>query len=117
MKIAHILYHKMKIKVALAAQTLSSSVADAIEFYASLRLPQFQESDVTARFIRCIDRLFDFLNSCNPFGKGYKSPLRKSNECFWRSSILSELEYLKGITDIEGVECGRLGGTLPLLEL
>ncbi|EZA47328.1 THAP domain-containing protein [Ooceraea biroi] len=34
LKIAHIQYWKMKMKVALAAQTLSSSVADAIEFCA-----------------------------------------------------------------------------------
>ena len=44
----------MKIKVALAVQTLSSSVADAIKFCTSLGLPQFQESDATVRFIRCI---------------------------------------------------------------
>lgn len=94
----------MKIKVALAAQTLivSSSVADAIEFCArDLKLPQFQGSDATVRFIRCIDRLFDFLNSRNPFGKDYKAPLRPINEFIWWSQILAELEYLKEIKNLE----------------
>ncbi|EZA47211.1 THAP domain-containing protein [Ooceraea biroi] len=103
LKIAHIQYWKMKIKVALAAQTLSSSVADAIEFCArDLGLSEFQGSEAMVRFIRCIDRLFDFLNSRNPFGKGFKAPLRPTNEFIWRPQILAELEYLKGIRNVEG---------------
>lgn len=100
---AHIQYWKMKMKVALAAQTLSSSVADAIEFCTrDLILPEFQGSEATVRFIRCIDRLFDFLNSRNPFEKGYKAPLQPTNEFIWRSQILAELKYLKDIKNIEG---------------
>jgi hypothetical protein len=59
-------------KVNLAAQTFSASVADAIEFCTTnLNLKQFDGSDATVRFIRIIDRLFDLLNSRNPFAKGY----------------------------------------------
>lgn len=51
-------------KVSLAAQTLSSSVANSIEFCdRDLGLPEFRDSEAIVRFIRCIDRLFDFLNS------------------------------------------------------
>ncbi|KAL5245952.1 hypothetical protein ACI65C_013360 [Semiaphis heraclei] len=31
--------------------------------------------EATERFIRVIDRIFDFLNTRNPFGKGFKKPL------------------------------------------
>jgi len=101
-KKGHILYWKQKMKVALAAQTLSSSVADSIEFCTkNLELPEFQGSEGTVRFIRSIDRVFDFLNSRNPFAKGFKSPLRRTNESYWRSNMLAEVNYLKGITDLE----------------
>ncbi len=56
--------------VRLAAQTLSSFVADAIEFLdVVMKNPKFQDSNGTVKFIRMIDRLFDMLNSRNPVGK------------------------------------------------
>ncbi len=73
----HMKFEKHKMNVRLAAQTLSSSVADAIEFLdVSMKLPEFQDSQATVTFTRTIDRLFDILNSRNPVGKGYKQPLR-----------------------------------------
>lgn len=62
-------------KVKYAAHTLSSSVANAIEFLKQEELTQFQNSDGTIKFIRIIDRLLDFLNSRSPFGKGFKKPI------------------------------------------
>lgn len=103
LKKRHIQYWKMKMKVSLAAQTLSSSVADSIEICnLDLHLKEFEGSEATVRFIRCVDRVFDFLNSRNTFAKGFKSPLKVSNEAAWRSTILTEVEYLKGITDVSG---------------
>ena len=70
--------------VALAAQTLSSSVADAIDFLAlSMKLKEFQDSQPTVKFIRTIDRLFNLLNSRNPLGKGFKQPLRPEIRETW----------------------------------
>jgi len=67
----------MKIKVNLAAQTLSQSVADALQFcLKELQLPEFKGCEATIEFIRSIDILFDFLNSRNLYGQGYKTPLR-----------------------------------------
>lgn len=92
---SHIDYRKMVMKVYLAAQTLSSSVADAIEFCEKvLQLPEFKGSAPTVRFIRAVDRIFDFLNVRNPWGRGYKSPLRTSNEKRWRTKIMEEINYL-----------------------
>ena len=57
----------LAVKVNLAAQSLSSSVADAIEYCATiLKLPQFQGSEATVKFLRMFDHLFDVLNSRNP---------------------------------------------------
>jgi len=64
LKAAHMMWTKQKMKVNLAAQTLSASDADAIEFCREkLRLYQFVGSEATVRYLRVIDRLFDILNS------------------------------------------------------
>lgn len=92
----HLQYWEAKMKVSLAAQTLSSGVADALHFCdKSLQLPQFQGSEATIDFIRCIDRSFDFLNSRQPNGTGTKSPLRACNESFWRPRVLTDMAYQK----------------------
>ena len=78
LKLAHIHWHSQKMKVKLAAQVLSQSVADAIEFLdTKLHLPEFKGSGPTVKFIRIIDRLFDLLNSRNPSACGFKAPLRE----------------------------------------
>lgn len=70
LKLAKIRYWRSKMKVALAAQTLSQSVADALEYCEKdLKLKEFQGSEAIITFIRSIDCLFDFLNSQNPYGK------------------------------------------------
>ena len=66
----HLQFEKHKMNVRPAAQTLSSSVADTIEFLdVSMKLPQFRNSQTTVNFIRIMDRAFDILNSRNPMGR------------------------------------------------
>lgn len=62
-------------KVKLAAQTLSASIATALEFLEKSGVEEFQGAGPTIKFIKVIDKIFDFLNSRNPLGKGFKSPL------------------------------------------
>ena len=81
--------------VRLAAQTLSSSVADAIEFLdIGMKNPNFKNSNGTVKFVRIIDRLFDMLNSRNPVGKEYKQPLRLANKATYEEILRSTAEYL-----------------------
>ena len=71
----HICWEQHKMNVKIAAQTLSSSVAAAIDFLrCDANVPEFQSSKTTAEFIR-INRVFGHLNSRNPFGRGYKAPV------------------------------------------
>jgi hypothetical protein len=84
----HLQFEKHKMKVSLAAQTLSSSVADAIEFLDNvMELPDFKDRQGTVIFWRTIDRLFDMLNSRNPLGKGYKQPLRLNTQDIWKTTL------------------------------
>ena len=91
----HIKFERHKMNVRLAAQTLSSSVADAIEFLdVGMKNQKFQNSSGTVKFVRTIDRLFDLLNSRNPVGKGYKQPLRSTNKVKYEDMLQSTAKYL-----------------------
>jgi hypothetical protein len=90
-------------KVALAAQTLSRSVADALDFCNdSLKLPEFKHCEATSKFIRHVDVLFDIMNSRSPFGKGSKSPMRLSNEHQWSEVFDSCEKYISQLKTEDG---------------
>lgn len=91
----HINYRNSVMKVKLAAQTLSSGVADAIEYLCQKGEPSFTNSQATVEFIRKIDRLFDILNSRIPFSKGYKSPIHAGNINTIMSVFNDTTDYLK----------------------
>lgn len=91
----HLKFQKHKMNVRLAAQTLSSSVANAVEFLdKSMKLPSFCDSHGTVNFIRTIDQLFDMLNSRNPVAKGYKTPLCPQTKDTWEEIFMSAANYL-----------------------
>ena len=96
----HVKWQKQKMKVKLAAQTFSSSVADALEFLMKdMKLPKFADCFGTIEFIRNIDRLFDILNSRLPFAKGFKSPLNLSNIQYKEKIIKDICYYLLSLQD------------------
>ncbi len=103
LKMAHIKWKHQKMKVNLAAQAFSSSVADAIDYCREvLNIPQFQGSEATLKFLRIFDHLFDILNSRNPLAKGYKSPLRVSNKSYWDPFLDEAYQYILGLKNPDG---------------
>lgn len=92
----HVNYHNNKMKVKLAAQVLSNSVADSLDYWRT-RFIQFDGCEATITFIKIFKNLFDALNSKSFLGKGYKHPLNKSNfETF--SKLFTEAEtYINGL--------------------
>ncbi|CAM4570845.1 unnamed protein product [Leuciscus chuanchicus] len=81
LKMAHIQWRKQKMKVHLAAQLFSSSVADAMEFCEQgLKLEEFQGCAATVQFVRTVDAAFDVLISRNPLGKGPKAPIKPTTK-------------------------------------
>ena len=100
----HLQFEKHKMNVSSAAQTLSGSVADAIDFMnIVLKLPEFKGSEATVMFIRTIDRLFDLLNSRNPHGKGFKKPLKLADARTWEATLQSTAKYLLSLKSSEGI--------------
>ena len=74
LKREHILYYKNKMKVRLATEVLSQSVATALIFCEhDLKRPQFHGASVTAEYLSCFDILFDLMNSKYICGKRNKS--------------------------------------------
>ena len=100
----HVQFEKHKMNVSLAAQTLSGSVADAIDFMnIVLKQPEFQNSKATVSFTRIIDQLFDLLNSRNPHGKAFKKPLTLSDMSGWQATLESTAKYLLALKSSDGV--------------
>ena len=99
----HIELQRQKMNVKVAAQTLSSSVADAIEYLMTSGHPKFVDAEGTIRFIRIIDKLFDLFSSRKSFGKGFKKPLFFYDATRWKSTIDTIISYLLSLTDKSGV--------------
>ena len=100
LKSSHLCWQKQKMKVNLAAQSLSSSVADALDYCnVKLKLSQFQVSEATSKFLRISDRLFDICNSRNPLAKNFKAPLRKNNQSHVDEFLDEGFSYIISVTD------------------
>lgn len=90
----HIQWQQNSMKEKFATQTLSSSVADALQYLNSIDYDNFKNVGPTILFIRTIDRIFDFLNVRNPFAKGYKTPIFPSNIDKLETIIIPLIRYL-----------------------
>lgn len=76
----HVDFKKQKMKVHLATQLLSESVAVAIKYCdEKLKLPAFKGSEATVKFIQIFNMLFDVMNSRSNKFAGFKKSLSLSN--------------------------------------
>ncbi|XP_042148133.1 uncharacterized protein LOC121836997 [Ixodes scapularis] len=87
---AHIEFCRQRMKVKLAAQTLSSSVAKALLFAKQLGLPEFSNCEVTCKFIQDTDRCFELPSSRSPVARTYKRPFNQAN-------IQGSSQMIKGV--------------------
>ena len=100
----HINVHKHKMKVKLASQVLSKSVADALDLL-RIEIGDFMqlENEATVQFVRVFVHLFDILNSHSPFAKGPKSPLRLGNLSHWKFLLTSFKDYITSLNSADGM--------------
>ena len=104
LKNVHIKWHNQKMKVAVAAQTLSNSVAAGMMYLRSLKLKQFENCEQTAEFIQNINDIFDILNTKSKFGKKFKSPLKLDNYTELQAHLHDVISYLKELKDKDGTK-------------
>ncbi|KAL1277059.1 hypothetical protein QQF64_023732 [Cirrhinus molitorella] len=98
LKMAHIQWRNQKMKVNLAAQLFSRSVADALEYCEQeLKYPQFSGCSATVHFLRTIDAAFDVLNSRNPLGKGHKAPIKPTTKHRAKGILEKTESLLRGL--------------------
>ena len=100
----HIQWQKQKMKVSVAAQTLSSSVASAITFLRENNFPQFQNSSATSDFILLINNLFGILNSKSKFGRQFKAPITTENYDERYTYLKEGIALLSSLTDLNGLK-------------
>ena len=119
MRKSHIFYSNQKMKVKLATQLFSQSVAHSLEYCNEiLKLEQFKDSEPTVKFIRYINNLFDILNSRNLHQLDFKKPISMQNFEKINSFLCELLDYLKSLRLMDGkllCESGRKMGFVGFL--
>lgn len=91
---AHVNWHNNKMRVQYAAQTLSSSTADSLEYLKNINFPGFENVEATVEYCRAIDRIFYFLNSKSKFSKAFKSPIYYNTIEKLEQIIIPLIKYL-----------------------
>jgi hypothetical protein len=98
----HVDFHNQKMKVRLAAQTLSNSVAMALVMMHNSGDPKFIDVMPTVEFLQTMDTLFDIMNSRNPRGFGFKAPIRQSNLTTVLETLNQHRNYLLTLKMADG---------------
>lgn len=99
----HINWQDQKMKVKLAAQTLSESVAKAIEFCRGEKMSPFVGSEATCHFIEKFNKLFDILNSRSMKSFGSKKALNVNNFQETKEFFQEMASYIKELKNKMGV--------------
>ena len=116
----HINFENQKMKVKLATQLFSRSVAKSLEFCREhLKLKDFEDSKATQEFIQNMNDIFDLMNSRTKFGPSISGALRTDNYNVWKPFLDMIEEYLLGLENLEGVSMvqkdGRKTGFLGII--
>lgn len=98
----HIEWYRQKMKVKLAAQTLSLSVSDAMKFLHQVGVEGFEDYEGTSKYCENFNDMFDLLNSCHPLGKYSKTPIRTTNKDHILRRVDAGMKFLMNLFDEEG---------------
>jgi hypothetical protein len=98
----HVQYKLQKMKVRLAVQLLSSSVARALEYLRTSECSEFADTQPTEFLIAAVDRLFDILNSRSIASTGYKKPINKGNASYVLDVLRQTRTLLLSLEDSNG---------------
>lgn len=103
LRTAHINYNQQKMKVRLAAQILSRSVADSLQYCKDkLKLDDFQNADATIKFLNIFNDLFDILNSKSLKQTGFKQALCSKNISMFKNKLETCKTYITALKTSKG---------------
>lgn len=98
----HIEFRKNDMKVQLAAQTLSASVAKSMIFLKNNDFEEFKDASATAEFAQIFNDLFDIFNTKNVMNENpLKAALNIGNKRIIFSLFEKATEYIKQLCIIE----------------
>lgn len=98
---SHIQFKNRKMKVDLAVQTLSRSVANSMRYLMHIRHPKFIDAGPTIDMVEIFDQLFDIFNTKlrrnNAQENLFKRPLSAENEHACFEFFERAIKYIKGM--------------------
>lgn len=97
----HVQWEKKKMSVRLAAETLSNSVADSLDFLRNKGVAEFLQSEPTAKYMRRINNVFDICNSMYEDGIHFKAPISPHNKERFFAYMDESIEYMKNLKLLE----------------
>ena len=103
LKSKHVEWLNHKMKVSVAAQTLSYSVSAVVTFLQNLQVHELKESKATSEFILLMNNIFDILNSKSRFGKHTKRPITLKIFYEIEGYLMDGIETLKYLKHTAGI--------------
>lgn len=101
----HINFQNEKMRVDLAAQTLSRSVASTLREVKKYK-SQFRDSEETIKCIELVNDLFDIFNSKHPNAQGFKQPMKPANIAKIRKFFEVAIDYISEL-EVEQEKKGK----------
>jgi len=89
-------------KVKLAVQVLSKSVANALLTMSEMKVQNFEDVHATVEYLQTFDSLFDIMNSRTLREQLGKAPLKQLNEKEWKSVFQSAIGYICNLKTKDG---------------
>jgi hypothetical protein len=96
------MYEKNQMKVKLAVQVLSQSVANALLTMCELKIPNFENVHATVEYLKLFDSLYDIMNSRTLEQQFGKAPLQERNEENWKSVFEKAISYISELKTKDG---------------
>jgi hypothetical protein len=90
----HVMFDKNQMKVKLAVQVLSQSVANALLTMSEMKIPKFENVHATVEYLQMFDSLYDIMNSRTLEQNCNKAPLQQQNEENWKSIFQKAISYI-----------------------
>ena len=90
-------------KISVATQLFSHSVAAALTFLRKIKLKGFENSKPTSDVVLLMNDFFDMLNSKSKIGKRTKQPIDSEYFIDIENSLCEAISFLKSLKDTNGV--------------
>lgn len=95
LKKAHIQWKRKQMKVGIACETLSDSVADSLDLLAMCNVGKFENSLATSKYFRYSNNLFDIMNSHHDDASNFKRPVSVETSAEYFAYFDEATSYIK----------------------